>query len=63
MSVAKNIDYDRPQAAREEIIAVDRAARDQDSILYLPDAYDSLLGDRGQSLSGTRKSVMPRFSY
>jgi ATP-binding cassette, subfamily B, bacterial len=51
-TVSENIAYGRPGATREEIIAAARAARAHEFILRLPDAYDSLVGERGQSLSG-----------
>jgi ATP-binding cassette subfamily B protein len=51
-SIAENIAYGRPDAGREEIVAAARAARAHEFILRLPDAYDSLVGERGQFLSG-----------
>ena len=51
-TVAENIAYGRPGATRDEIVAAARAARAHEFILRLPDAYDSLVGERGQSLSG-----------
>ncbi|MBI3838250.1 MAG: ABC transporter ATP-binding protein [Planctomycetia bacterium] len=51
-TVAENIAYGRPGAARDEIIAAARAARAHEFILRLPLGYDSLVGERGQSLSG-----------
>jgi ATP-binding cassette, subfamily B, bacterial len=51
-SISENIAYGRPDARREEIIAAARAARAHEFILRLPDAYDSLVGERGQFLSG-----------
>ena len=51
-TIAENIAYGRPNAAREEIVAAARAARAHEFILRLPDSYDSLVGERGQSLSG-----------
>jgi ATP-binding cassette subfamily B protein len=51
-TVAENIAYGRPEAARDEIIAAAKAARAHDFILRLPLGYDSLVGERGQSLSG-----------
>jgi ATP-binding cassette, subfamily B, bacterial len=51
-TIAENIAYGRPDATREEIIAAARAARAHEFILRLPDAYDSLVGERGQFLSG-----------
>jgi ATP-binding cassette, subfamily B, bacterial len=51
-TIAENIAYGRPEATRDEIIAAARAAHAHEFILQLPDAYDSLVGERGQSLSG-----------
>ncbi len=51
-TIAENIAYGKPNASREEIIAAARAAHAHEFILRLPQAYDSLVGERGQSLSG-----------
>ncbi len=51
-TIAENIAYGKPDASREEIIAAARAAHAHEFILRLPHAYDSLVGERGQSLSG-----------
>jgi ATP-binding cassette subfamily B protein len=51
-TIAENIAYGRPEATRDEIIAAARAARAHEFILRLPDAYDSIVGERGQTLSG-----------
>ncbi len=51
-TVAENIAYGKPGAARDEVIAAARAARAHEFILRLPDGYDSLVGERGQFLSG-----------
>ena len=51
-TVAENIAYGRPDAAREDIIEAARAARAHDFILRLQDGYDSVVGERGQGLSG-----------
>ncbi len=51
-TVAENIAYGRPDAARDEIVAAAKAARAHEFILRLPLGYDSLVGERGQSLSG-----------
>jgi ATP-binding cassette subfamily B protein len=51
-TVAENIAYGRPDAAREEIVAAARAAGAHEFILRLPAAYDSKVGERGSSLSG-----------
>jgi ATP-binding cassette subfamily B protein len=51
-TIAENIAYGRPEASREEIIDAARAACAHDFIIRLPDAYDTLVGERGQLLSG-----------
>ena len=51
-TIAENIAYGRPEASSAEIIEAARAARAHDFILKLPNAYDSLVGERGQTLSG-----------
>jgi ATP-binding cassette subfamily B protein len=51
-TIAENIAYGRPDAPREEIIDAARAACAHEFIMRLPDAYDTLVGERGQLLSG-----------
>jgi ATP-binding cassette subfamily B protein len=51
-SIAENIAYGRCDATRAEIVAAARAAHAHDFIMRLPDAYDSMVGERGQTLSG-----------
>ncbi len=51
-TIAENIAYGKPDATRAEIVAAARAARAHDFIMRLSDAYDSLVGERGQQLSG-----------
>jgi ATP-binding cassette subfamily B protein len=51
-TVAENIAYGKPGASRREVVRAARAAWAHEFILRLPDAYDSLVGERGQSLSG-----------
>ena len=51
-TIADNIAYGKPDAAREEIVAAARAAHAHEFILRLPHGYDSLVGERGQGLSG-----------
>ena len=52
MSVADNIAYGRPEATREEIVAAARAANAEEFIRQAPDGYDTVLGERGATLSG-----------
>lgn len=51
-TIAENIAYGKPDATRAEIIAAARAARAHDFIMRQVDAYDSMVGERGQQLSG-----------
>ena len=51
-SVAENIAYGWPEAARAEIEAAARAANAHDFIARLPQGYDTVLGERGATLSG-----------
>ena len=51
-TIAENIAYGKPNATRAEIISAARAAHAHEFILRLPHGYDSLVGERGQSLSG-----------
>lgn len=52
LTVAENLAYGRPSAARDEIVAAARAARADPFIQRLPQGYDTVVGDRGATLSG-----------
>ena len=54
-SIASNIAYGSPKAAREEIEAAARAANAHEFIAVLPDGYDTMIGERGQRLSGGQR--------
>jgi ATP-binding cassette, subfamily B, bacterial len=54
-SVAANIAFARPDAGVESIERAARLAGAHDFIMGLPDAYDTLLGERGYSLSGGQR--------
>jgi ATP-binding cassette, subfamily B, bacterial len=51
-TIAENIRYGQPDAPHGRILDAARAARAHEFVLKLPEAYDSLVGERGQSLSG-----------
>jgi ATP-binding cassette, subfamily B, bacterial len=51
-TIADNIAYGKPGATREDIVAAARAAHAHEFIMRMPQAYDSLVGERGQGLSG-----------
>jgi len=50
-----NINYGRPTASREEVLAAARAAQLHDFIESLPLKYDTKVGERGLKLSGGEK--------
>ncbi len=52
-----NIAYGKPNATRAEIVAAARAAHAHEFILRLPHGYDSVVGERGQGLSGGSASA------
>jgi ATP-binding cassette subfamily B multidrug efflux pump len=54
-SVRENIAYGRPEAPQEAVTAAARAARAHRFIMELPDAYDTLVGERGVTLSGGQR--------
>ncbi len=50
-----NIQYGRPAANRDEVVAAAKAAHIHDFIEGLPDGYQSMVGERGLKLSGGEK--------
>jgi len=50
-----NIQYGRPEASHDEVIAAAQAAHIHDFIASLPDGYDARVGERGLKLSGGEK--------
>ena len=54
-TIYNNISMGRPDASREEVIEAARKARCHDFIMSLPDGYDTVVGDGGESLSGGEK--------
>jgi ATP-binding cassette subfamily B protein len=53
--IAENISYGKPGATFEEIVAAAKLANAHGFILAKPDAYDTLVGERGMGLSGGEK--------
>jgi ATP-binding cassette subfamily B protein len=51
-SVRENLRFARPEAADEEIEEAARAAQIHDTIVGLPDGYDTVVGERGFRFSG-----------
>ena len=54
-SVTDNIAYGRPSAEKSDIETAARAAEAHDFIQQLPEAYDTIVGERGQKLSGGQR--------
>ncbi|MGK2937334.1 MAG: ABC transporter ATP-binding protein, partial [Solirubrobacteraceae bacterium] len=55
LTAAENIAYGRPDASREDIVEAARAADAHDFIERLPQGYDTVIGERGATLSGGEK--------
>jgi ATP-binding cassette subfamily B protein/subfamily B ATP-binding cassette protein MsbA len=55
LTVAENIAYGLPGASQAEIKAAAIAANADEFIRYLPDGYDTIIGERGGTLSGGEK--------
>jgi subfamily B ATP-binding cassette protein MsbA len=51
-TLAENVAYSRPGAARAEIEAAGRAARVDEIVARLPDGWDTVLDEKGAGLSG-----------
>ena len=51
-SIKENLLYANPEASMETIIEAARAANIHDFIISLPQAYDTIVGERGYKLSG-----------
>jgi ATP-binding cassette subfamily B protein len=54
-TVAENIRYANPDATDEQLIDAAKSARIHESILRMPDQYDTQVGERGMRLSGGQK--------
>jgi ATP-binding cassette subfamily B protein len=54
-SIRENIAFGKPDASLEEIQSAARAAAAHEFIMSFPEAYDTHVGERGQTLSGGQK--------
>lgn len=54
-SVADNIAFGKPHATRAEIINAARKAQADSFISALPDGYDTIIGERGATISGGQR--------
>jgi ATP-binding cassette subfamily B protein/subfamily B ATP-binding cassette protein MsbA len=55
VTIAENIAYGRPDAVRADIEAAARAANAHAFVERLPDGYETVVGERGATLSGGEK--------
>jgi ATP-binding cassette subfamily B protein len=51
-TIGENISYGRPSATPDQIVAAAKAANVHDAIAGLPDGYETVVGERGMSVSG-----------
>jgi ATP-binding cassette subfamily B protein len=51
-TIGENISYGRPTASHNDVVAAAKAANVHRFISTLPDGYDTVLGERGMSVSG-----------
>ena len=54
-TIYNNINMGRPDATREEVLEAAKKARCYDFIMALPDGFDTMVGEGGESLSGGEK--------
>jgi ATP-binding cassette, subfamily B, bacterial len=54
-SVAQNIAYGRPEATRDEIIRAAKLANADEFIARMPQGYETMIGERGETLSGGQR--------
>ena len=54
-TIRENIAYGKPDATDEEIILAAKRAEIHDDIMFMPNGYDSVVGERGIKLSGGQK--------
>ena len=54
-TVYNNISMGRPDATREEVVEAAKKARCYDFIMALPDGFDTVIGEGGETLSGGEK--------
>ena len=54
-SVWQNIAYGKPEASREEIIRAAKLANAHEFIEQMPQGYDTVIGERGETMSGGQR--------
>jgi ATP-binding cassette subfamily B protein len=54
-TVRENLSFGRPDASAEEVVAAARLAQAHEFVERLPEAYDTVIGERGITLSGGQR--------
>ena len=54
-SIVENIRYGKPDADFDAVVRASRAANAHEFVIARPDGYDTVVGERGSSLSGGEK--------
>lgn len=57
-TIAENIAYGRPEAAREEIVAAAKAARADFFIRTMPQGYDTVLSNEAENISAGQRQLL-----
>ncbi len=57
-TVRENISYGRPGASLNDVVRAAKAANVHDLITGLPHGYDSVIGERGETLSGGQQQLV-----
>ncbi|MEW6567852.1 MAG: ATP-binding cassette domain-containing protein [Chloroflexota bacterium] len=57
-SMRDNIAYGKPEASLEDVMAVARAAQAHEFIAAMPQGYDTIIGERGVTLSSGQRQVI-----
>jgi len=55
LTVRENIAFGRPDAGLDDVVAAARLARIHDTIMALPDGYDTIVGEQGVTISEGEK--------
>ncbi|GFH11909.1 ABC family transporter: mitochondrial ATM1-like protein, partial [Haematococcus lacustris] len=54
-TIMQNIRYGRPESSEEEVVAAAKLAHLHDAVVRMPNAYSTVVGERGLKLSGGEK--------
>jgi ATP-binding cassette subfamily B protein/subfamily B ATP-binding cassette protein MsbA len=55
LTIRENVAYGRPESIDEEVVAAAKAASAHEFIMRMPQGYDTVVGERGATLSGGEK--------